>query len=253
MFAEKSIDKFQQILQTNADHSKKEWWENYMKNTIRFRGVGIPTIRKLLREWYIQQQLHEEEIEDQFIFAKDFLSQPIAEDKLTGILILQDFVAPKTKCEKMICNVEDVFNRNFIYDWNTCDWMSVKVLTPIVETGRLVCVQQITNWKGSSRLWKARASAVSFVQANNKEKYIDFIDQICHALIRRKERFAKTAVAWVLREYSKVDKNYTIQFVKKNIPNFTAETIRNALKYYDDQIVKDNLTQLRKELLGTGI
>jgi 3-methyladenine DNA glycosylase AlkD len=248
MRVEKSIEEFQQILQINADPSKKEWWESYMKNAIGFRGVGIQKIRKLLSEWYIKHKLHEEDIEDQFIFAKDFFSQAMAEDKLTGVLILEKFVVPKTKCEKIICNVEDLFNRNYINDWNTCDWLCVKILTPIVETGRLVCVQQITNWKNSSRLWKARASAVSFAQAENKTKYIDFIDQICNTLIQREERFAKTAVAWLLREFSKDDKAYTIDFIKKNITNFTAETIRNTLKYFDDQTRQHYLNQLRSEI-----
>jgi 3-methyladenine DNA glycosylase AlkD len=51
-------------------------------------------------------------------------------------------------------------------------------------------------------------------------------------LIRRKERFAKTAVGWVLREYSKKDAEFVLTFLSKHVKYTTSEVKRNALKYY---------------------
>jgi len=245
MDSEKFIKEFQLILQEHSLSSKKVWWEKYMKNEISFRGVGLPQIRKLLKEWYIKKDLQNEDLEDQIILAREFISQTIAEDKLAGILLLQEFVIGKLNCEKLVCNVEDLFNRNYIFDRNTCDWLCVKILTPVVEKGRLVCVQQITNWRKSSNLWKARASAVSFAQAYNIHDHLDFVNEKNKTLIRREERFAKTAVAWVLREVSRLNPKYTLKFVNQNLPLFTRETILNSLKYYEPDIKKDYLKQLK--------
>ncbi|MBN2174023.1 MAG: DNA alkylation repair protein [Bacteroidales bacterium] len=245
MYSEKDIIEFQKILQKNSSIQTKEWWEKYLKHIISFRGIGIPEIRKLLKTWYTKHKFQEEDTEDQINLAKEFFASPIAEDKLTGILILQEFLLDKITCEKMVCSVEDIFNRNYINDWNTCDWLSVKVLTPVIEYGRLVCVQQISNWKSSRRLWKARASAVAFAQAKNKLQYIDFIDEICSTLIIREERFAKTAVAWVLRETAISNPEYTLHFVGRYNIFFTKETIYNALKYFGPEIRQEYLKRLK--------
>ena len=37
----------------------------------------------------------------------------------------------------------------------------------------------------------------------------------CSKLIRREERFAKTAVGWILRELSKTDKKAVVAFIEK--------------------------------------
>jgi 3-methyladenine DNA glycosylase AlkD len=50
-------------------------------------------------------------------------------------------------------------------------------------------------------------------------------------LIRREERFAKTAVGWVLRDLSKHDSAVVKDFVDQNLRYFSAESLRNALKY----------------------
>jgi 3-methyladenine DNA glycosylase AlkD len=55
-------------------------------------------------------------------------------------------------------------------------------------------------------------------------------------LIRREERFAKTAVGWVLREYSKLDEAYVLDFFSRHVKHTTWEVKRNALKYYRQKL-----------------
>jgi 3-methyladenine DNA glycosylase AlkD len=50
-------------------------------------------------------------------------------------------------------------------------------------------------------------------------------------LLRRDERFAKTAVGWILREISKYDSAKVTAFVGEHLLYFSVESLRNALKY----------------------
>ena len=50
-------------------------------------------------------------------------------------------------------------------------------------------------------------------------------------LIRREERFAKTAVGWVLRDLSKYEPRKVTVFVDEQLCYFSTESLRNALKY----------------------
>jgi 3-methyladenine DNA glycosylase AlkD len=54
-----------------------------------------------------------------------------------------------------------------------------------------------------------------------------------HNLIRLPQRFAKTSVGWLLRQISKFDKNYVLEFLENNRSYLTKEVINNALKYSD--------------------
>ncbi|NIT13613.1 MAG: hypothetical protein GTN99_05040, partial [Candidatus Dadabacteria bacterium] len=83
----------------------------------------------------------------------------------------------------------------------------------------------------AENLWQARASLVSFERVSQDLNYFSMIEKSCKKLIKRKERFAKTAVGWLLREISKQDEKYVKQFIQDHIKHFSAETIRNALKY----------------------
>jgi 3-methyladenine DNA glycosylase AlkD len=54
-------------------------------------------------------------------------------------------------------------------------------------------------------------------------------------VIKRNERFAKTAVGWILRDISKNDKGFVDQVVKDNINNFSVESLNNATKYFEKE------------------
>ena len=90
----------------------------------------------------------------------------------------------------------------------------------------------LKRWSRNPYLWKARASLVPFAQASSILEHGKEIGRISDILIRREERFAKTAVGWVMREYSKHDEDFVLAFLSKHVKYTTAEVKRNALKYY---------------------
>ena len=57
---------------------------------------------------------------------------------------------------------------------------------------------------------------------------MDLVDKSGKVLIRREERFAKTAVGWILREISRTNDDYVKEFLKNNLEYFTVETIKNS-------------------------
>jgi 3-methyladenine DNA glycosylase AlkD len=76
---------------------------------------------------------------------------------------------------------------------------------------------------------------VPFARVSSITRHAALIYRFADILIRRKERYAKTAVGWVLREYSKHDKEFVLSFLSKHVKYITAEVKRNALKYYRER------------------
>lgn len=247
------IKHHQKSLAKAAEDKKKQWWERYMKNVIPFRGVGIPDNRKLLAALIEENGIAEWPQEEQLELALAFFKEPFAEDKLAGILYLQEYLCRQLPWEPTLEKFEDLFNEQLIFDWNICDWFCVRVLGPMIEENGIECAQKISAWKNADYLWHARASVVAFVNLVSDSSYYHLIMDSASTLIQREERFAKTAVGWILLEISKYDEPAVIRFIKSHLQYFSKESLSNALKHFDADLKKKHLEKLKNIKKGTSI
>lgn len=73
-----------------------------------------------------------------------------------------------------------------------------------------------------------------------------FMVSVCDALIRGPERFAKTAGGWLLREVSRHDQNFVLDFIRSRTAHFSSENAGNALKYFAVRTRADLLAQVKR-------
>ena len=221
-----------QELKIRSVPQKADWWNSYMKGEIRFVGTSIAEIRKLLIEKNSSEGLNQLPMNQQVSLVNGLMRSELAEHKLAAILYIQLFWLGNQKNTFLLSLISDWFDDRFIYDWNTTDLLCVKVLTPLVDTGDEKLIWTLKRWNRDPYLWKARASLVPFARSKNIADHSKSIGRFSDILIRREERFAKTAVGWVMREYSKVDEEFVHDFLSKHVKHTTWEVKRNALKYY---------------------
>jgi 3-methyladenine DNA glycosylase AlkD len=231
-------DELTQILLTNlqkhANPKTKTWWENYVKGSPPFLGVKMAIIRTELHHWhkaYIEGRMSYPE---QVTLALHLFDGKYTEEKLAGTLFLQEILLPSGAVEWQydVERLAALFAGGKIYDWNTCDWFCVKVLGPLIQENGLACAQRIAAWRQAENLWQARAALVAFVNVAGSSEYYPAIKASCQVLIRRPERFAKTAVGWILREVSNYDEPFVQQVIAANIGHFSLESLKNATKYF---------------------
>jgi 3-methyladenine DNA glycosylase AlkD len=122
-----------------ASEKTKQHWEKYMKGVISFRGVGIPKNRELLAEWRKENGIDRWPLENQLDLALAFFNEPIAEDKLAGILYLQNFLYDKLPWQIMLEKYAEIYANGLIFDWNVCDWFCVRVLGPTIKANGEPC------------------------------------------------------------------------------------------------------------------
>ncbi|RLD70068.1 MAG: hypothetical protein DRI98_08910 [Bacteroidetes bacterium] len=219
-------------LKENSVTRKADWWNSYLKGKIAFMGLGIPEIRKILVDLNRTQGLDQLPMNQQVGIVNGLMKGHFAEQKLAAILYVQLFWLGKKKNTFLLSMITDWFDHRYIYDWNTTDWLCVKLITPMVDSGDEKVLWYLKRWSLDGYLWKARASLVPFAQCRHLEEHSAVIERCADILIRRPERFAKTAVGWVLREYSKSDEEFVLNFLSRHVKYTTSEVKRNALKYY---------------------
>jgi len=211
---------------------KAAWWNRYMKGEIPFIGVGIPEIRQTFLDRDRESAFAEMPMNRQVGLVNGLMRGRYAEEKLAAILYIQLFWLDRVKHGFLLSLLTDWFDDRHIHDWNTTDWLAVRILAPLVDSGDEKVIWKLKCWNRDGYLWKARASLVPFARAGSITSHGKVIDRFADTLIRRDERFAKTAVGWVLREYSKHDHHFVLDFLSRHVKHTTAEVKRNALKYY---------------------
>ena len=213
-----------------ADEKKAAWWIRYLRNEIEFIGVSIPDSRKIILSFQKENQLT---IPELINVSDNLMTKEIAEYKIAAVLIYQNLILGQIPNSQIVENLNTFFERKLIFDWNTCDWWCVRVLTSIVDNGSQENVEQIISWYEKEYFWQARAALVPFAQCKQLKNYSSDLVEPMNNIIKRPERFAKTSVGWLLREISKFDLNYIEDFLFENKKFLTKEVINNALKYAD--------------------
>jgi 3-methyladenine DNA glycosylase AlkD len=221
-----------QELRRQGSREKAEWWNHYLKGEIPFIGVSTPGIRKVVLERDRKYAFGRLPMNRQVALVNGLIRGDFAEEKLAAILYVQLFWLDSQKPRFLMNLISDWFDDRNIYDWNTTDWLSIRILAPLVDSGDQEVIWKLKRWNRDPSLWKARASIVPFARVSSITDHAAVIDRFADILIRRQERYAKTAVGWVLREFSKHDPEFVLDFLSRHVKYTTAEVKRNALKYY---------------------
>jgi 3-methyladenine DNA glycosylase AlkD len=211
---------------------KAKWLENYVKHNVKSKGVGIPEVREIIICANNDFKLTEKKISEQIELLNDLMSQEYTEDKLAVVVYLELFWKGKNERQTLDL-ISKWFDDYFIADWNVCDWLCVRILTPLLDTWTKQTITEFKKWNKNDNLWKARASLVPFAQCKTIDQHKNTIIEFSTELIKRDERFCKTSVGWVLREYSKIDIDFVREFLSEFENWTTKEVIRNATKYFN--------------------
>ena len=209
-------------LKRSGSMKKAAWWNQYLKGEIPFLGVGIPEIRKVFLDREKEDSFSRLSMNKQVALVNGLMRGSYAEEKLAAILYVQLFWMEWMKAGFLMNLVSDWFEDRHIHDWNTTDWLCVKILAPLVDSGDPEVIWKLKVWNRDPYLWKARASLVPFARAKTITDHAREIDRLADTLIRREERFAKTAVGWVLREYSKHDVGFVLDFLSRHVKHTPA-------------------------------
>jgi 3-methyladenine DNA glycosylase AlkD len=231
-----AIARLQARLDEAATSKTKSWWERYLKGAIVFRGVKMGDVRAAVHAW-VEAEGFREQLSpgDQVDLALGLMRESLAEDKIAGILYLQEVLLPSGTIDwpaDLPCFAR-LFDEGHIADWNTCDWFCVKLLGPLAQREGEPCARAIAAWREAANLWRHRASAVAFVNLAKKGDanfagFTDMLLESCATLALREERFAQTGAGWVLRELSRAEPERVAAFVGAHRDELSREAFERA-------------------------
>jgi 3-methyladenine DNA glycosylase AlkD len=150
-----------------------------------------------------------------------------------------------------------LFTSQQINDWNICDWFCIKFLSKLISKYPEDISKVLESWSQSTFLWQARASVVGYVAIlkNGDSALMHHAIRNCTVLVKSDERFAQTAVGWVVRECGKVSANRRDEFLTNHLAFLSKEGLSYGLEKVSDQDRKawfKKWEQAKKRTVATG-
>jgi len=145
------IKRLQLRLNAHATAATREWWTKYLRGAASFRGVKMEDVRKTVHAWFEEEQLGEHlSVGQQKVLVLMLLEEIYSEDKLAGVLFLQEILLPAGALDwhSELPRFARLFDEGYISDWSTCDWFCVKVLGPLAEQQGEACARAISSGEG---------------------------------------------------------------------------------------------------------
>ena len=90
------IERLQLRLKAHATDETREWWTKYLRGAASFRGVKMGDIRTAVHAWFEEEQVREYlSVGQQKDLVLMLLEEDYSEDKLAGVLFLQEILLPE--------------------------------------------------------------------------------------------------------------------------------------------------------------
>lgn len=214
------MDDFINILET-------EFWKNanpeiaigqkaYMKNQFEFYGIKTPVRRKIQKPFLIKEYLPpKNELEK---IVKTLWKKPQRE--------YQYFAQELTEKYNEQFDKSDIELFEYVIThkswWDTIDFIAPKLVGKyfiIYPEQRDVTIKK---WIASENIWLQRASILFQLNYKN-ELDTEFLVYVINSLLGSKEFFINKAIGWILRQYSRTNPDWVI--------NFTNNTQLDRLSY----------------------
>lgn len=194
---------------------------SYMRNKFKFLGIKSPKRKEIFKQIF-ENFKNNKEIDKEFVvkfFNKDYREfQYIAIDYLI-------------KMKKYFLKDDIFFIKDLIITkswWDTVDLIASNLLGEICKKYPSLIDEQIVFWINDENMWLRRSSII-FQLRYKENTNLEILQKSIESNIDDDEFFIQKAIGWALREYSKTDYKWVLNFINNH--NLSKLSKREAEKY----------------------
>ncbi|RFC54132.1 DNA alkylation repair protein [Brumimicrobium aurantiacum] len=191
----------------NAEIAKQQ--SAYMKNRFEYFGLKTPFRRDLQKPFLLKENLPTKA--EAFDFVQQLWNEPQRELHYFAQELLAKYMKKLAKEDLKL--IEWLIVRNSW--WDTIDFIATKSLAYYFKQYPEEINPAVDRWLKSENIWLQR-SALLFQLKYKKDTDLELLEEIILKLNHSKEFFIKKAIGWVLRENSRMNEKWVIDFVAKH-------------------------------------
>jgi len=210
-----SSRKVHSFLNTLEDHCKREanptiaeGQKAYMRHQFDFYGIKTP-VRRGIQKILFQKDLLPPK-EDLFAIIKSLWDLPQRENQYIGQELAKRYLKNLEPDDHLIFGFM-ITHKSW---WDTVDFIASNLVGAYFKDFPEKRDEITDNWMSSGNMWLQRS--VLLFQLKYKETLdTAFLEKTVQKLLGSDEFFINKAIGWILREYSKTNPEWVINFVKE--------------------------------------
>lgn len=98
--------------------------------------------------------------------------------------------------------------------WDTIDHIATKLVKPYFKKFPELRNTTIDKWLASENMWLQRSS-ILFMLKDKEQTDLEYLEYVINSLLDSKEFFINKAIGWILRDYSRIDEDWVVDFVER--------------------------------------
>lgn len=181
----------------------------YMRDQFEYFGIKTTERREIQKPFLVKAFLPEKENLEQIV--KELYSKPERDFHYFAQELTFKYIKQLTKQDIKL--IEYLITTNSW--WDTVDFIAVKLAGGYFKLFPEERNTIIQLWLDSNNIWLQR-SALLFQLKYKDELDHTFLSHVINTLLGSKEFFINKAIGWVLREYSRKNPDWVLDFVSKH-------------------------------------
>ncbi len=212
----------QQLFEQNADEAIAVGAKKYMRNRYEFYGIKSPLRKEIIRQFYKENGLPDYDKVEEIV--KDCWQQPQREFQYFAMEMLKK-IAKKAGKERIELYEFTIVNKSW---WDTVDFIAANLVGTHFKLFPEMTIPSASKWIDSDNMWLQR-TAILFQLKYKKDTDTKLLTGFIDKMQGSKEFFINKAIGWALREYSKTNAEWVINFTENTqLANLSK---REALKW----------------------
>ena len=193
----------------------------YMKNKFEFLGIKTP-LRRELEKPFFKKLDKNSPIDREFV--KSLWKEEYREFQYLGVDYL---IKEKKKLQQDDIHFikELIINKSW---WDTIDLIASHLVGEICQKYPELIDEYILKWSQDKNIW-LRRTAILFQLKYKENTNTEVLEKVILNNNKDNEFFIDKAIGWVLREYSKSNKEWVSNFIVSN--NLSKLSIKEGSKY----------------------
>jgi 3-methyladenine DNA glycosylase AlkD len=191
----------------NADKTNANGQKAYMRHQFEFYGLKAAKRREIQKPFLIKGNLPEKsELED---IIKALWTKPQRDFQYVGQELVFKYIKQFEKKDIELLEFM-VIHKSW---WDTVDYIAANLVGAYFKIYPKKIKNTISKWLVSNNIWLQR-SALLFQLKYKEELDTVLLSNIITHLLGSKEFFINKAIGWILREYSKTNPAWVLEFTK---------------------------------------
>lgn len=218
------VKKAQQFFEKHRDMDAAVPMAKYMKSKFSFLGIPASKRSDLFKIFF--NTFPTPDWDSTKLIAKEFYNLPEREYHYFAIQLL-------TRHKKRWSPTDIIYFESYIINnawWDTSDLVSSRIIAPFFKKYPNLAPAMTDSWSQSKNIWLKRVSII--FQLSYKEKTdLKLLTRHIIENAHHDDFFVQKAIGWALREYSKTDYKWVLNFVIQN--SLKSLSKREAIKWID--------------------